>query len=53
HEILPKGKTLVRRGDAHIVIRPPIDTAQYTRKTVPELMVAVRSAIVQAMEAGQ
>jgi 1-acyl-sn-glycerol-3-phosphate acyltransferase len=48
--ILPKGKLRFRRHPVHIVIRPAIDAAAYTRKTKNDLLEAVQASIQQAME---
>jgi 1-acyl-sn-glycerol-3-phosphate acyltransferase len=47
---LPRGKLRFRRQPVHIVVRPPIDAAAYTRKTKNDLLEVVRASIQQAME---
>ncbi|MGD8834132.1 MAG: lysophospholipid acyltransferase family protein [Desulfobacteraceae bacterium] len=48
HEVMPKGRLLIRRRRVTINVGLPIRTSDYTRKTKDELMMRVREAMVNA-----
>ncbi len=49
YEVMPKGRKIIRRQAVHLVVRPPIDSRAFTRKTKNELMARVQDAIEEAM----
>ena len=48
HEVMPKGRLLIRRRRVMINVGSPIRTSDYTRKTKDKLMVCVREAMLNA-----
>lgn len=51
HEIMPKGRLLIRRRMARIDVGPPVRTSEYTRKTKNDLMTHVREAMLETHDA--
>jgi 1-acyl-sn-glycerol-3-phosphate acyltransferase len=51
YEIMPKGSMLVRRRPVTMTICPPIETADYTRKTKDQLIEKVRETMITTFEA--
>lgn len=47
HEIMPKGRLLIRRRSVCIEVGLPVQSSDYTRKTKDDLMVRVRNAMVE------
>ncbi|MFZ1983799.1 MAG: lysophospholipid acyltransferase family protein [Desulfatitalea sp.] len=47
--VMPKGGYMIRRQAVWLVVRPPIDTTAYSRKTKKELMDCVHASISEAM----
>jgi len=45
HDLMPRGKRLIRKGTVRIVFGEPIGVDGYTPETMPELMERVRTAI--------
>lgn len=45
HELMPRGKRLIRAGNVKIVLHEPVAVGAYTAEKMPELMERVRSAI--------
>jgi 1-acyl-sn-glycerol-3-phosphate acyltransferase len=45
HDLMPRGKRLIRKGTVRMVFGEPIGVGGYTPKTMPELMERVRTAI--------
>ena len=52
HDIMPKGRLLIRRRLVHIHVGEPVETSHFTRKTKDVLMARVRSAMLEAMPGG-
>lgn len=50
-DIMPKGRFMVRRGPVTMTICPPIETADYTRKTKDQLIEKVRETMITTFEA--
>jgi 1-acyl-sn-glycerol-3-phosphate acyltransferase len=50
-EIMPKGRLTIRRRPVVMTICPPIETADYTRKTKDQLTEKVRSTMLTQFEA--
>ncbi len=50
HDIMPKGRLLIRRGDVRVKLQAPIDTSAYTRETKDDLMDRVRASILDGLE---
>lgn len=50
-EIMPKGSLVVRRRPVTMTICPPIETADYTRKTKDQLIEKVRTTMMSQLEA--
>ena len=46
HEIMPKGRLMVRRQPVKVQVKPPIETSTYTRSTKAELMSQVRRSML-------
>jgi 1-acyl-sn-glycerol-3-phosphate acyltransferase len=46
HDIMPKGRLLVRRQSVHVQIQPPIETSAYTRDNKDDLMARVRQSMM-------
>jgi 1-acyl-sn-glycerol-3-phosphate acyltransferase len=51
HEIMPKGSMLVRRRPVTMTVCPPIETADYTRKTKDQLIEKVRETMITTLGA--
>ncbi len=49
HEIMPKGRLLIRRGNVQVHLQPPIETSSYTRKTKDDLMDCVRASMLDGL----
>lgn len=49
-DIMPKGRLMVRRGPVTMTICPPIETADYTRKTKDQLIEKVRETMITTFE---
>ena len=49
HEIMPKGRLLIRRRNVRVRFQDAIDTRAYTRKTRDDLMTHVRGAILDGL----
>jgi 1-acyl-sn-glycerol-3-phosphate acyltransferase len=49
-EIMPKGRLMVRRRPVVMTICPPIETADYTRKTKDQLIEKVRATMLTQFE---
>lgn len=47
HEVMPKGRLLIRRRKVHIDVCPVIQSSDYTRKTKDDLMAHVRGAMLE------
>lgn len=47
HEIMPKGRLLIRRRTVRIDVGAPVQSSDYTRKTKNDLMTHVRSAMLE------
>lgn len=47
HEIMPKGRLLIRRRMVSIDVGPSIQSSDYTRKTKDDLMMCVRSTMLE------
>ena len=52
HEIMPKGKLMVRRQPVVVHIQPAIDTTDYSRDTKEHLMEAVRQSMMAVQGGG-
>jgi 1-acyl-sn-glycerol-3-phosphate acyltransferase len=50
-EIMPKGALVIRRRPVTMTICPPIETADYTRKTKDQLIEKVRTTMMSQLEA--
>jgi 1-acyl-sn-glycerol-3-phosphate acyltransferase len=50
-EIMPKGRLMIRRRPVTMTICPPIETADYTRKTKNQLIEKVRTTMISQFEA--
>jgi 1-acyl-sn-glycerol-3-phosphate acyltransferase len=46
HDIMPKGRLLVRRQSVLVQVQPPILTSEFTRDTKAELMARVRQSML-------
>ena len=47
HEIMPKGRLLVRRQSVRVQLQPPIMTSGYTRDNKDDLMALVHQSMVR------
>jgi 1-acyl-sn-glycerol-3-phosphate acyltransferase len=47
HEIMPKGRLLIRRRTVRIDVGPPVQSSDYKRKTKDDLMSRVRNAMLE------
>lgn len=52
-QVMPKGGKLIRRHPVQIVVCPPINAGDYTRKQLDQLMTDVKEAIGKALSQGQ
>jgi len=52
-DVMPKGAKLVRRKAVRIVLQPPIQAGEYTRKQLGQMMDDVRDTIREALTAAQ
>ena len=50
--IMPKNKLLVRRRQVEIVVKPPVDASDFTRKTKDDLMASVRAVMLEELQTG-
>ena len=49
YELMPRGKWFIRKGTVKIVFHEPVTVAGQDRRTMPELMEKVRSAVSSAL----
>lgn len=49
-KVLPKGSVVFTSGEIEVIVGDPIDTKDYTRETLPELMERTRQVIVSSFK---